>query len=620
MSVSVNHGNNLRHQFLDKHLATTFLGGTDFLTERQKSNAKKWVTRWRRNWDLFAEEVLQIKLYPLQKMSIHMMGVAQTYDEISTRGAAKSFRVAVASLCELCLYPYSEIVITASTIPQAAKLAEKKIRDEIIKKLSPYLLYMLEHEYIVITKSSVSDGGAITIENKLNGSTIKVMPCLESSRGERSTTNIYEENRLLKKSIVDSVFEPMGHARQAKFLTNNPKYNIPRWQQESRSIHISSARYKYEWFSKKFDSVVSNYYTSKHEKYIPFAQDIFTAIEDGSRTWADYRRLKKSMSDIDFRMEILNEMYSENEDGYFNLEEFKSNQVLEHGFVPPKISDIFAGNDISMREKAANEIRLIITDLAFSGNNSKEKNDATVMMCMSLNWKDFRFERHIDYVETRPGGGADKLVLRIKELFHDYQSDYLVMDNRSGGETIYDYLSMITEHPQRGTQWNPSGFTVANELDYQVASDGKIQELRNRTVDPNAIPCIIPILATSEFNSNCWRSLKKQLGVNNIKFLIPSSERQEVMEYTGEYYELTSEEFADAMLPYMQTEALIQECVNLSAEYRNGLIKLTEPRSGWKDRAVVLAYGNLIADKIENKYNRLYQKQDIDLEEIELVF
>ena len=42
------------------------------------------------------------------------------------------------------------------------------------------------------------------------------------------------------------------------------------------------------------------------------------------------------------------------------------------------------------------------------------------------------------------------------------------------------------------------------------------------------------------------------------------------MEYTGEYYELTAEEYADAMLPYMQTEALIQECVNLSAEYRNG--------------------------------------------------
>lgn len=184
MPLAVNHGGNLRRQFLNKQLATTLVGGACDLTPEQKVRAKKWITRWRRNWDIFCEEVLQIKLYPLQKMSVHLMGVSQEYNEIATRGAAKSFRVAVGAICEFCLYPYSEIVITSSTIPQAAKLVEKKIRDEIIKKLSPYLLYMYEHEYIVITKSNTSDGGAYTIENKLNGSTIKVMPCLDSSRGE----------------------------------------------------------------------------------------------------------------------------------------------------------------------------------------------------------------------------------------------------------------------------------------------------------------------------------------------------------------------------------------------------------------------------------------------------
>ena len=51
------------------------------------------------------------------------------------------------------LYPYSEVIITSSTVPQANKLVEKKIRDELIKKLSPYLLYMYEKEYLVLTKS-----------------------------------------------------------------------------------------------------------------------------------------------------------------------------------------------------------------------------------------------------------------------------------------------------------------------------------------------------------------------------------------------------------------------------------------------------------------------------------
>ena len=183
MPQLINHGGNLRRQNLAKQLSTTSLDNGWNLTDRQKSDVKKWITRYRRNWDLFAEEVLQIKLYPLQKFSLHMMGISQVYGEIATRGAAKSFRVALGAICAFCLYPYSEIVITSSTVPQASKLVEKEIRDEIIKKLSPYLLYMYEHEYIVITKSNTSDGG-YSIENKLNGSTIKVMPCLDSARGK----------------------------------------------------------------------------------------------------------------------------------------------------------------------------------------------------------------------------------------------------------------------------------------------------------------------------------------------------------------------------------------------------------------------------------------------------
>ena len=328
MPLAVNHGGNLRKQFLNKQLGTTIVGGTCDLTPEQKERAKKWITRYRRNWDLFATEVLQMKLYPLQLFSLHMMGISQEYNEIATRGAAKSWRVGVGAMIAFCLYPYSEIVITSSTIPQAARLVEKKIRDEIIKKLSPYLLYMYEHEYIVITKSNTSEGGAYTIENKLNGSTISVLPCLESARGPRSTFNIYEESRLLKKTIIDSVFEPMGHARQAKYLLN-PKYNTKRWQETARSFYISSARYSYEWFAKKFRDTVTNYYTSKHEKYTPFAQDIFTAIEDGSRTWADYRKNKKSMSELDERKSTYAVMYIYNALNCWNA--LRALQTTTHG-------------------------------------------------------------------------------------------------------------------------------------------------------------------------------------------------------------------------------------------------------------------------------------------------
>ena len=66
---------------------------------------------------------------------------------------------------------------------------------------------------------------------------------------------------------------------------------------------------------------------------------------------------------------------------------------------------------------------------------------------------------------------------------------------------IYDYLSMKTPHPERGLHWNDSGFTVVNDINLHVVGAGKIEELKNRTVDKNAIPCIIPFIGTSETNS-----------------------------------------------------------------------------------------------------------------------
>lgn len=411
----------------------------------------------------------------------------------------------------------------------------------------------------------------------------------------------------------------MGHARQAKYLLN-PKYNIKRWQEPARSTYISSARYSYEWFYRKFCDTVVNYYTSKHDRYTPFAQDIFTAIADGSRTWADYRKTKKSMSEIDFRMEILNEMFSENEDAFFDYKSFKENQILAESFKPPSTLDILMENNISMSEKPANEIRLVIADLAFTGDSGKEKNDHTVFMCMSLHWKKFRFERHLDYIETRPGGGADKVVLRLKELFWDYQADYLVMDARSGGEAIFDFLSKETEHPERGSLWNPCGFTVVQDRDIQIAPWGKIEELANRTVDPNALPCIIPVVATSEINSLGWQSLKKNLETNNIKFLVSMQEAKDNLTDTGDYFNMTSDEFALAVAPYGQTDETIQECVNLSAEYRDGKVKLVEPRSGFKDRAVVLSYGNYISERLDNKYAKAYQKPKVDFSSIQCVW
>ena len=605
----------LRKKFMENHLRMGADSGSHVDSVKEE-NIIHWISLYRRNWHIFVDMVLQIKLKPFQMLMIYLMGISDVFFAICSRGLSKSFIVSLAAIVKMLLYPYSEIIITASTIPQANVLVEKKIRDELIKKLSPYLLHLYEKEYLVITKSD--DGYKITCT--LNGSTLEVLPALDSSRGRRATFLIYEECRLIKKSMIDSVFSPMAHPRQAKYLSNPVYANDKRWLEECQSIYITSARYKYEYFWNTFKETFTGYFYDKRTHYNIFAGDIFMSIDNGLKTWGDYRKSKKMLGEYDNRMENLNEMIGEKEDAFFTIKSFKQNQIIQRCFRPPTDMDIYLNHDMGNSPKEDTEIRLVISDYAFANTVSSQKNDNTIIMCMSLHWKGNRFERHVDYIEGYPAGDSLGAADRAREIFWDYQADYLIPDIRSGGEALYNKMTMELENPNHGVLWDKRGLTVSDELELHVVPEGKLQDLRNRTVDKNAIPCIIPITGSTTLNSTMWIELRKQLDNGNIKFLVPMQTYQESLEDNGDIFGMTSEEVANALLPYAQVDLLVNEAVNLKAEIKDGGVKLSEPKNGFKDRAVCLSYGNYIASKIENIWQRRMVNQKVDYTNIQLVW
>ena len=605
----------LRKKFMENHLRMGADSGSHVDSVKEE-NIIHWVSLYRRNWHIFVDMVLQIKLKPFQMLMIYLMGISDVFFAICSRGLSKSFIVSLAAIVKMLLFPYSEIIITASTIPQANVLVEKKIRDELIKKLSPYLLHLYEKEYLVITKSD--DGYKITCT--LNGSTLEVLPALDSSRGRRATFLIYEECRLIKKSMIDSVFSPMAHPRQAKYLSNPVYANDKRWLEECQSIYITSARYKYEYFWNTFKETFTGYFYDKRTHYNIFAGDIFMSIDNGLKTWGDYRKSKKMLGEYDNKMENLNEMIGENEDAFFTIKSFKQNQIIQRCFRPPTDMDIYLNHDMGNSPKEDTEIRLVISDYAFANTVSSQKNDNTIIMCMSLHWKGNRFERHVDYIEGYPAGDSLGAADRAREIFWDYQADYLIPDIRSGGEALYNKMTMELENPNHGVLWDKRGLTVSDELELHVVPEGKLQDLRNRTVDKNAVPCIIPITGSTTLNSTMWIELRKQLDNGNIKFLVPMQTYQESLEDSGDIFGMTSEEVANALLPYAQVDLLVNEAVNLKAEIKDGGVKLSEPKNGFKDRAVCLSYGNYIASKIENIWQRRMVNQKVDYTNIQLVW
>lgn len=203
-----------------------------------------WTTLYRRNINIYASRHLMIKLHPFQHLMLYLMGVSQVFFAICSRGLSKSFIVALYSMCKCLLYPYSEVHLTATTIGQAKKMVKNKMEEELCGKLSPILKYYKDKGLITFHYSKEDN---IRVDFEMNNSHIWVDVADDTARGGRATLLIYEECRLLKKGIIDSVFEKMAHPRQAMFM-NLPEYaGDKRWIEECQSIYITSARFKNEW-------------------------------------------------------------------------------------------------------------------------------------------------------------------------------------------------------------------------------------------------------------------------------------------------------------------------------------------------------------------------------------
>lgn len=568
---------------------------------------KQWCTFYRRNLNIYASERLRIRLKPFQHIKLFLIGISDFFWMICSRGLGKSFDTGLAAICLSLTRPHSEIVIVSSTIDQANKIVDNKIDKELIGKLSPILKQMKNDGMITITHPK--DCAQVDF---WNGSWIKVMPALDSSRGERSSCLIAEEARLIKKSIWDSVFTKMSHPRQAEYLQLSEYENDPDLIEECKEIYLTSAWFKSSWIWRAFKKCVSNCYNDRLATWNFFAGDIFVAMHHGLKTKVDYMKGKQG-GELEFRIEDLNEMIGEADGAYYTLEMFQRNQILKKAFHPPTNEEFDAHIDKKNRKKQDNEYRILSVDLAFSEDavGKKEESDRCALAVLSVICrKDGRVERRLEYIESLSGGDEEIVKQRIRELYWDLDCQYVLIDLNGGGSLYYNSLSSKWEHPTR-KDWNPYGFTICEELGMQVLSEGVLNEFRQRTVDPEAIPCIIAMKASAELNSNMWKSLWKAL--NNGTLLLLEDELQITKEFdeSDNAFKFTSDERTRYLLPYVQTSALINEGINLSATWKdNGMLSLSQPRTGHKDRMSALQYANWIADKIENNH-AISQNQEV---------
>ena len=399
--------------------------------EERKKQVRDWCTFFRRNWDIYATERLGINLKMFQRIAIYLIGVSNIFFLQCSRGMSKTFMAALAAFIECLLYPNSHIVLTATTIKTAKKMVTEKMEDELCGRFSKVLNWMYVNKLITFHYRDEE----IIVNFHMNNSWIKVLPATDSSRGERATALIFEECRLLKKMIVDSVFIPMRSARVPTYRLKPEYASDKRLVERTKIIYLTSTRYKHEWFWNAWKVCVNNCFSRTKLVYNIFAGDILTSIYHNFKTQEDVDADKAQMSDLEVRMELLNEPQGEVEGSFYSLEMFNDNRLIEHAFVPPTaeeyILDYARGEVPWFRKKREDEIRSLYIDFAFTDTTSSNSTaDNTVIGCMSghPNEEHSRYLRNCDYMETYSGGQKDESLLRIRELFFYYDADVILVD------------------------------------------------------------------------------------------------------------------------------------------------------------------------------------------------
>ena len=586
-----------------KELYQKFPSNHFLSNEKVMDNFLQWNTFFRRNLHRVATDYLGLKLHLYQILILYLMGVSRFIAIIASRSAAKSFIIAIYACCICIVKPGSKVVLSSATKGQSKLIISEKIRNELMAK-SP----MLRKEI-----RNIKDNQNEVIVFFRNTSTITVVPASENGRGYRSTCIIREEFRQIDKHIEDSVLAPFQIIRTPEYMLNQYYSNIPELQEESVDVYISSSWLDNgHWMWKIVDQAYDGMIDGNDLCLLAFDESITLKHKIKSMTYM--RNEKKKQDPLTWRIEFLNERVKEDTSAYFTYSMLQKNQRVKKAFYPRRNSDArFNKKNVYDIPKQSGEIRMVSCDMAFVEN---KRNDNSIFSCIRLLPEFTNFTRNdssvvnisngyrriVPYMESVQGGDTTKQALRIRQLFEDFHADYIVLDLRNAGISIYDMLARVMYDDERDCEYSP--LSCMND-----------EKVANRVLAEGAEPCIFVINATPKLNSDIAQDFRRTLDEERIDLLVSFEKAsEEILPNITDYVNAPD---ADTQLfyesPFLETQALISETTGLIYEknVQTGAITIKERGSNRKDRYTSVSYGSyfaglleqdLISDKDEYEY------------------
>lgn len=568
--------------FLDdnqKNLWKKFPKGHLLSDEDNCTKAFMLITYYRRNFHRCATEYFGFRPHWYQLILLYFLGIVDIFVDIASRATAKSYVIGLYAVTKAVLYPGSLINLTSGTRGEAALLINKKIIGELIPRSA-----RLRAEV-----SDYSDHEVYPWVKFHNGSEITVITL--GKRGNRSTDIVAEEARGIKKQTYDEAMSPTAYIRQPPFILlddyskqKNPEV-FEKVYDNSTEIFITSSVEDSHWVYSLAKDVVKREMNGEKAFFIAF--DYAVSLQCGIRSVEQLMSEKRKLDPVTWLIEYENAVLRANTKAFFDYDMVRNAQVVRKAFYPRRTNDVIIKkpNPYAI-PKQKDEVRIITADIAFVDRSA---NDNSCYGCLRLlpdveiygGIQQKVFSVQVPYLEARKGIELRKQAIRLRQLYADFDADYMVIDVRNGGPDLIDYLCKTLYDDERCVEYPP----------IKVMND----EVLNRACTSSAAPPVIyAVTASASLNSKIAINFKSMLSEGRAQLLVSKDEGfDEIRKFSQEYIKTDDPDIQLYYeLPYLETMLLFSELINLEYEKNDlGVIRIKERPSMTKDRYTSISYG-----------------------------
>lgn len=479
----------------------------------------------------------------------------------ASRATSKTFLSILAKILQCIFIPGHNGFIVAPNKNQAAKIAKQKIAE--IFRIFPFL------EKEVKSHNYEKDYVALKFHN---GSQFSVVGALDSDRGIRNHSGLFDELRDLDGEMVGEVILPqLNVSRRMVNGDLNPYECINQQRIFATSAGLKSS-YAYQELLETFAASIID---PKHNFCIGIDWRIPAMHGLIDRNFVKGLKLSSSYSETTFAAEYMCHWLGGSEDSWFDYEKMLKRRKLKN----PEWS---RKNGLT-----ENQFYLLSVDVG-------RLHDSTVCVVLKVTIKDEKYYCDVMNVivlgKTSQAKTFDRQAIELKRLIAAYQPKEVVIDTNGLGMGLGDEM-IKTQVDEKGVIYPAYGFF--NNDDY-------------KKVQPKGISKILYSLkANGGLNSQIHGNAYARMNNGLIRFLVSEQDARRSLLATKKGMAMTFEQRVKRLMPHEMTTKLLEEMANLKIKQAGLDIVLEQINTNFpKDKYSAFAYGLWRVKEIEDETNK----------------